>query len=88
MLTFFLWGVLHIEDMLCIFTLPKTFTGQMALCQYFLPAKVALCPALQLFFHSLQESAVPREPFLKRFAVESKACALPDPIHFKLQSSE
>lgn len=56
----------------------------MALHESFLPAEVALCPALQLLLHSLHEPAVPGEPFLKKFAVESKACFLPDLIHFKL----
>lgn len=84
MLAFSIWGVLHVEDMVCVFILPKTFTGQMVLHESFLPAKVALCPALQLSLRSLHEPAVPGEPFLKRLAVESKACVLPDPIRFKL----
>ena len=48
-LAFSIWGVLHIEDMVCIFTLPKTFMGQMALYTSLFSLQKRLCAQLCSF---------------------------------------
>ena len=67
-----------------IYTAKNIYGADGTIHKSFLPAKAALCPALQLSLHSLHEPAIPGEPFSKRLAVESQAYVLPDPIHIKL----